>query len=187
MKTALFSLLLLPVLLIVSCTDTPISPIEPGSQSYQLIKLPPKSGLSVENIFSQTKRINGKNGGFIKIKESYVAADGHTVKIDAKLKVPNNAFVGNVNITFTIDDEYAAASFSPAMVFDKPLRLDLKFTGIDLEELNLTSGNYDFVYIDDEGNTETIQYDGVEVDESKGEISVQKAFLNHFSRYCFTR
>jgi len=138
MKAALFSLLLLPVLLLVSCTDTPISPVEPDSQSYQLITLPPKSGMSVENIISQTKLINGKNGGFIKIKGSYVTYDEDTVKIDAKLKVPNNAFVGEVNITFTIDDEYAAASFSPAMVFDKPLRLDLKFTGIDLEELNFT-------------------------------------------------
>ncbi|GMR25760.1 MAG: hypothetical protein BMS9Abin39_1087 [Ignavibacteria bacterium] len=187
MKTVLFSFLLTTILLLAGCADTSISPIESDSQSYQLIKLPPKSGLSVENIFSQTKLINGKIGGLIKIQERYVAANGNTVKIDAKLKVPNNAFVGNVNITITIDDEYAAVSFSPEMVFDKPLRLDLKFTGIDLEELNLTSGNYDFVYIDDDGNTEMIQYDGIEVDELKGEIRVQKAYLNHFSRYCFTR
>jgi len=187
MKTALFSFLLATILLLVGCADTSISPIEPDSQSYQLIKLPPKSGMSVETIFSRTKLIDGEDGGVIKIKESYIADDGHRVRIDAKLKVPKNAFDGEVNITFTIDDEYAGASFSPEMVFDKPVELKMKFEGIDLEELNLSDGKYDFLYIDDNGNSETVLNDGIEVDESRGKIKLKKAFLNHFSRYCFTR
>jgi hypothetical protein len=185
-KTTLFSFFF-SALLLVGCTDTSISPIKPDNQSYQLIKLPPKSGLSVETIFSKTKLIDGEEGGEIKIKESYVAADGHIVKINAKLKVPENAFVGEVNITLTIDDEYAAASFSPEMVFDEPVELKMKFEGIDLEELNLTEGNYDFLYIANNGDTEIVLHDGIEVDESKGKIKLDKAYLNHFSRYCFTR
>ena len=186
MKTALWTLLLSAVLL-WGCADTPNSRTESGSDSYQLIKLPPKSGLSVETIFSQTKLIDGAIGGKIKIIENYFAADGHVVIVQATLTVPPAAFTGSEYITMTIDDEFAAASFSPAMVFDNPVELDLKFIGIDFEELNLTSGNYDFLYIDDNGNTETVLYDGVFVDELQGKVRVQKANLNHFSRYCFTR
>ncbi len=84
--------------------DTSISSFESDNHSYQLIKLPPKAGLSVENTFSKTKTINGDEGGTIKLKESYVAEDGHTVKIDVKFKVKKHSFEGNVDITMTVDD-----------------------------------------------------------------------------------
>lgn len=186
MKTTLWTLLLSAILL-WSCADTPNSPIESGRDSYQLIKLPPKSGLSVETIFSKTELIDGEEGGEILIKEVYIAADGHEVKIDAKLDIPQNAFTGVVYITFSIDDEYAAASFSPHMVFDEPVKLQMKFDGMDLKELNLKGQNYDFIYIDDNGKTETVEHAGIKVDNSGGQITLSNAFLNHFSRYCFTR
>jgi hypothetical protein len=53
--------------------------------------------------------------------------------------------------------------------------------------LNLTSGNYEFLYIGDNGETETILSDGVVVKEQNGEISVKKAMLGHFSRFAFAR
>ena len=186
MKTLLFSFLF-STLLLIGCADKPTSPIESDNHSYQLIKLPPKAGLSVETIFSKTKRIDGKRGGEIRLDESYVAADGHTVEIHAKLKVKRNSYRGHVDITLTIDDEFAAASFSPYMVFNKPVELDLKFVGIDLEHLNLIEGDYDFVFIDDNGDIEIIQYNGLHVIELQGKIWVTKANLNHFSRYAFSR
>jgi hypothetical protein len=73
------------------------------------------------------------------------------------------------------------------MVFDIPVELDLEFEGMDLEELNLNEGDYDFVFIDDNGNIEIIERTWLHVKESKGKISVNKAELNHFSRYAFTR
>ena len=186
MKNTLFSLLFSAAFLI-GCSDSQVSPIESDSHSYSLIKLPKKSGMSVETIFSKTKRIDGKRGGEIRLDESYVAEDGHTVEIHAKLKVKRNSYRGRVDITLTIDDKFAAASFSPHMVFNKPSELDLKFEGIDLEQLNLIEGDYDFVFIDDNGNIETIQYNGLHVIESQGKIWVTKANLNHFSRYAFSR
>jgi len=183
MKTALL-ILLLTVLLLWSCADTPTYHSKQDNQTYQMIKLPSKS---VETIFSKTREINGRWGGTIVINEDYVAADGHTVEVYAKLKVPRHAFTGNEVITLTVDDKFATASFSPHMVFDKPVELKMVFKGIDLEELNLTSGNYDFIFIDDDGNAETLQHDGVEVDASNGEVRLEHAYLNHFSRYGFTR
>jgi hypothetical protein len=184
MRITLTTLLLL-ALFLLGCTDTPVSPVKKNDHSYQLIKLPKKSGMSVENIFSVTKKINGKRGGKITLNESYVAADGHTVEIYAKLNVKRNSYHGHVDITLTIDDDIAAASFSPAMVFDKPLELSLTFEGLDLEGLGLTTGDYDFIFIDDNGNAEVIGYNAIHVNESQGKIWVTKADLPHFSRYAF--
>ena len=181
MKTTL----LLFAFFLLGCADTPNSPVKNDDHSYQFIKLPKKSGMYVETIFSKTKPLDGDEGGQIIIRKSYVAEDGHTVKIYAKLKVKVDSFDGEVSITLTVDDEFAAVSFSPAMDFDKPVELSLRFEGIDLEGLNFTTGDYDFVFIDDQGNTEVVGYNAIRVDESQGKISVIRAKLHHFSRYAF--
>jgi hypothetical protein len=184
---SLISLAILAALLIVSCTDTPLAPIKSDNKSVQLIKLPPKAGLHVENDCFVTKTINGDQGGTLKIKESYVAIDGHTVKIDVKLKIKKNSFSGEATITMWVDDNNAAVWFTPHMVFNKPTELDVKFEGIEFNELKLTNGNYDFVFINDNDSIEEIDHNGVKVKENKGKISVKKANLNHFSRYAFSR
>ena len=181
----LLTALLLSALFLLGCADTPISPIENDNHSYQLLKLPKKSGMYVEAIFSKTETIDGEVGGNVRINESYVAQDGHTVLIDVKLRVKKNSYVGIVDIALTVDDEFAAVSFSPAMIFDIPVELDLRFEGLDLEELNLTTGDYDFVFIDDDGNVELIGYNAIHVNEAQGKVWVTKAELPHFSRYGF--
>jgi hypothetical protein len=184
---SLINLTIIAAFLIVSCKDTPLAPIKSDNQSVQLIKLPPKAGLSVESEFFVTKTINGDRGGTIKLKESYVAADGHTVKIDVKLRIKKNSFSGETNITMWVDDNYAAVWFNPHMIFNKPTELDVKFEGIEFDELKLTNAKYDFVFINDNDSIEEIDHNGVKVKESEGKISVKKAKLNHFSRYAFTR
>ncbi|MGB5850160.1 MAG: hypothetical protein WBH40_16855 [Ignavibacteriaceae bacterium] len=184
MKIALTTLLLIAIFLL-GCADTPVSPVKKNDHSYQLIKLPKKSGMSVETIFSKTKTINGNLGGRIIIRKSYVADDGHTVSIYAKLKIRENSFEGSVDITLTVDDEFAAVEFSPAMVFDMPVELSLRFEGIDLEELNLTTGDYDFAFIDDNGDIELIVYNSIHVNQDMNKIWVSRAKLPHFSRYGF--
>ena len=87
----------------------------------------------------------------------------------------------------TIDDQFAAVSFTPEMVFSIPAELNLKFEGINLDTLNVVTGDYDFVYIDDYGNIELVAYNAIHVNESKGKIWVNKADINHFSRYGWIR
>ncbi|NNL22097.1 MAG: hypothetical protein HKO83_12330 [Ignavibacteriaceae bacterium] len=157
------------------------------NRSYQLIKLPPRAGLSVETTFSETKTIDGDKGGTIKIKESYVATNGQTVKIDGKLKVKKHSFNGIVDITMTIDDEFAAVSFTPPMVFSIPAELKLKFEGIELENLHVLTGEYEFVYISDTWDIEPVNYNSMRVDETWGKLSVNKADINHFSRFGWVR
>jgi major membrane immunogen (membrane-anchored lipoprotein) len=183
----LIPLALLATLLLFACGDNSISPIETDNHSYQLSKIQTKSELTVGKIFSISKTINGDKGGTIKLKKSYVAEDGHKVKIDVKFKVKKHSFKGKVAITMWVDENNAAVWFTPHMVFNKPTELDVKFEGIEINELKLTNGNYDFVFINDNDSIEEIDHNGVKVKENKGKISVKKAKLNHFSRYAFSR
>jgi hypothetical protein len=185
----ILTLSLFSALLFFGCNqETDVySPIKQVNHSYQMIKLPPKAGLSVENTFSVTETIDGDEGGTIKIKESYLARNGKTVKIDGKLKVKKLSFTGVVDITMTIDDVFAAVSFTPAMVFSEPAELKLKFEGIELENLHFLSGEYEFVYISDNWDIEPVNYNSMQVEESKGKLQVNKADINHFSRFGWIR
>ena len=187
MKITLFFFLLATIFLL-GCNETPIQPTEDdtmGGQSYEILQIPPSrdGGSSI----SVTETIDGSKGGQINIHEHYISIDGDTVKVDVKLKINKNCFAGNVDITMTVDDVYTAVQFSPKMVFDEPLELDFMYKGLDTDQLNLTSGNYEFLYIADNGETETILSDGVVVKEQNGEISVKNAMLGHFSRFAFAR
>jgi hypothetical protein len=187
MKTVLFSFLL-SVLLLLGCNETPIQPEEPKVQenvTYELIQIPPRPAGGPS--FSAAETIDGSKGGFIKIKESYITEYGDIVEIDVKLKIEKDCFSGIVDITMTVDDVYTAVKFTPKMVFNKPIDLDVKYRGLDPDQLILTSSNYDFLYIDDNGDTETIPTNGVVVNAELGEIFVKKAKLSHFSRYVFIR
>lgn len=182
----LLSLLLVLFLSFFGCDlITENNPTPEKVLNKKLIKLPPRSGLSVENTFSITETIDGDKGGDMELNEEYYKQNGDKVKIKAELKIKQHSFPGTVDITLTVDDIYAAISFSPAMVFEKALELDLKFEGIDLAPLGLTNGPYDFVFIDDHRNIELVSYNSFHVDEEKGKIWVSKAKLNHFSRYGF--
>ena len=187
MKTALFSLLL-SALLLLGCNETPIQPeesLEQEGQSYELIQIPPRPAGGPN--FSATETIDGSKGGQIKIKESYVTVDGDTVIIDVKLKIKKDYFSGIVDITMTVDDVYTAVQFTPEIIFNYPVDLDVKYKGLDPDQLNLTSGSFEFLYIDDNGNSETVPSNGVVVNKELGEIFVKKAQLSHFSRYVFIR
>ncbi|MFB3056150.1 MAG: hypothetical protein ACE1ZQ_03175 [Ignavibacteriaceae bacterium] len=192
----LIPLALLATLLLFACGDKSISPIEPDNHSDQLIKLQPKAGFSVGKTFSISKKINGDKGGTIKLKKSYFAEDGHKVKIDVKFKVKKHSFEGKVDIRMTVNVNNASVMFTPHMIFNKRASLEVKFEGIDLEKLDRMdheksergpTGEYDFVFIDHDGNIETIDHDRIKVDERKGKIQVKKAKLDHFSRYAFIR
>jgi len=187
MKAALFSFLLL-VFLLLGCNETPIQPevlAVPVEPTYEIIQIPPRA--SGGPSFFSTETIDGSKGGYIKIKESYTTVNGDTVEIDVKLKIKKDSFSGIVDITMTVDDVYTAVQFTPEMVFNKPVDLDVKYKGLDPDQLNLTSGSFEFLYIDDNGNSETVPSNGVVVNKELGEIRVKKAKLSHFSRYVFIR
>ncbi len=169
MKTVLFSFLL-SVLLLLGCNETPIQPdvleepVETEIETYEIIQIPPRAGGGPS--ITKTETIDGSKGGHVKFKENYITVDGDTVVVDVHLHAHKNSFSGIVDITVTVDDVYAAVKLTPPMIFNTHVDLDLKYKGLDPAQLNLPSGEYEFLYVDDEGNTETVPSHGVVVNKA---------------------
>ena len=190
MKTTLFSFLLL-VFLLLGCNEAPVQPEEfeepviQSEEELELIQIPARAGGGPS--ITRTESIDGSKGGHVKFVENYITVDGDTVVVDVHLHAHKNSFSGVVDITVTVDDVYAAVKLTPPMIFNDHIDLDLKYKGLDPAQLNLPSGEYEFLYVDDEGNTETVPSHGVIINAEIGEISVKHAKLSHFSRYAFIR
>ena len=87
-----------------------------------------------------------------------------------------------------VDAGDASVRFYPETIFNRDVRLDLVFTGLDLQNMGFTtSGNANFVYFNNNGTTEAIANDGSTVNISQSVLSVQNAKLYHFSRYGWVR
>ena len=170
----------------VGCTDqTNITSPEQSVQTQEpnWIALPTSEGLRVNTIYTATKIIKGFTGGTIKINESYMTPDRKRVSISASLKFPKNAFEGTKEVTMTLDQLYGGAQFSPEGSFNLPVLYNVTFMGLDLTGVN--PADVDFVYLNDDGTIEPIEYDDLDVNISTGCIHLTNAKLNHFSRYGF--
>jgi hypothetical protein len=163
-------------------------PTSPAGSSttpkVNLISIPaPASGMSVEALLTKYKEIEGDEGGRFTAYFSYEGGPFGNVTVYSKLYFYDDAFSGDKVISQTLDTDYAAMSFGPSMQFDARVKLDLKFTGLDLTGVD--PNNVDFVYVDDDGTVEYLQYDYITVNLSTGTIEVDDAELTHFSRYGF--
>lgn len=187
MKSIIFLAAAALILLLAGCSENGTSVNQPTTSNKELIKLPPQKALSTELQFSVTKKVNGKKGGSILLAGSYFSLSGKLVVVTASLRFPAGAFEGEREITMTADDQYAAVSFYPHMVFEKPLNLTLMFAGLDLSDLNLSNGKVGFYYIDDQGNMTQIYNKGVVINNRLGSAMVLNARIEHFSRYAFAK
>jgi hypothetical protein len=155
----------------------------PTSQ-LNLISIPtPAGGLSVETLLTEYKEIEGDEGGRFTAYFSYEGGPFGEVTVYSKLYFFDDAFSGDKVISQTLDTEYAAMSFGPSMQFDARVKLDLRITGLDLTGVD--PDDVDFVFVDDDGNIEHVEYDEIEVNLSTGTIEVDDVELTHFSRYGF--
>jgi hypothetical protein len=155
----------------------------PTSQ-VNLISIPaPAGGLSVESQITREKEIDGEESGTFWAFYLYQSEESGYVYCRSKLVFPEDAFDGEQVISQTLDTEFAAMSYGPSMQFNVPVECDLKYVGLDLTDVD--PNTLDFVYIDDNGSVEQVEYDEITMDVSKGEIEVKNAVLTHFSRYGF--
>lgn len=152
---------------------------------YQLVPLPPKAPEWQGITLSANAVIFGEVGGEIELDTFYVAVDGRAINILASLVIPRGAFKGTRKITITVDDEFAAIHFYPAMTFEKPLMLTQVFSGLNLKSRH--TGTIDFAFIDDNGSIECIRNNGIQVIVPQGLVRVLSARISHFSRYGWTR
>ena len=136
---------------------------------------------------SVTKRINGEKGGIIPLVGIYKTKDEKIITTIATLTIPRGAFGGTKEISITTDKSDPVLSFSPEIKFNEPLKLNLTFLGFDLKALGLDQTNTRFNYISNDGRTEAVLNDGIDVEASRGFLSVKRARIEHFSRFGFTR
>jgi len=187
------------IFFMISCQDSsniidpatstaPLSFNNDGLSQYELIPLPPKSPEWEDSVFTVSKEINGNAGGVIQMFKYYITSSGSPCFIYIDLRIPKNAFTGTKNITMTLDDEFTAIHFYPEMNFNKTLLLTQYFQCIDLIPiLSNWARRIDFVYINDDGEIEIIQKNGIGINNLLGLVKVINARLHHFSRYGWIR
>ena len=181
----LISMLFIILLFLLGCDQvTEINAPQEKILNKHIISLPKsvETGLGVEDLYTETKDIDGASGGWFGESFSYQGING-TVNINSILHFYANAFTGTQTISQTFNTETAAITFGPPMQFNVPVDYTLIITGVDLTGVN--PNTLDFVYIDANGNMYAVQKDYVMMDASTGMLKVKNAKLNHFSRYGF--
>lgn len=154
-----------------------------NNKQLKLIELPrPVRALSIETIYTESKYINGYNGGYFNEQFDYQGTSG-LVTLTSQLNFPSNSFSGGKTITQTFNTETASLEFGPAMQFNIAVKYTLTISGLDLTGIN--SNTLDFVYVAQDGSITGVVYDSITMDAATGTLKVTNARLNHFSRYGF--
>jgi hypothetical protein len=175
----IFLLLILVGITFLSCSE---------KQDDNIVSSTSSSDLLVSEQLYTAKLINGEIGDELTLNETYIDSTGREINIYARLRVLENSFPGDATISMIPNADDLSIRFSPEMTFNRDLRLDLVFTGIDLEKFGYTTtGTYDFAFFADNGDVELIESDISQVNIQQKKISVQNAKLNHFSRYGWIR
>ena len=133
---------------------------------------------------SKKFRINGNEGGKIELKVSWEFMDGEKVELTAKLKVPKDAFIGDLDFDMIFNlQEYNLELYPSPYTFNIPVELDMKFKNVDVSLFS--EEGTEFSYVDNLNENVTVKKN--KVDHKKREIEVEDALLDHFSRYGWTR
>lgn len=170
------------------CSNPVENQIDPVNQDNSYLSKVDESIINTYplELFAE-KAINGTTGGSVELNGQFVNAYGDVVNVDAKLTIPSNSFFGVKVISIRTDRFKPALIFEPASFFYNKLKLDCKFTGVDVERFGLADGRTDFVYMMDNYNYEVIKSDGLTIDVEGKKAEVKGAKLEHFSRYGFIR
>jgi hypothetical protein len=135
-----------------------------------------------------SKLIDGEIGGELILDRTFINGEGREINVYAQLRVLEGSYHGTINIAMLANDEDVSIQLFPEMKFSRTVRLDLVYTGIDLKALGYTTtGNVDFAYFADNGDSELIENDLSHVNIPQNQISVRNAKLLHFSRYGWVR
>lgn len=183
--------------------DNTVNVIEQSSSisSVNWISLPQPNNKSLQKRFSKGKfiKLAGGRGNNIHIKEQYEGGPFGVVKIDVKISFERDSFNEEFSFyegedylfnndgkelwfTLLVDDETCTSTFTPHIMFDKPVELDLKFEGVDFHGMD--PDKIQFVFMP-EGSEQAFVpvYRKLLIDPEKGKLQVWDAQIPHFSRY----
>lgn len=132
----------------------------------------------------KTKVVDGSVGGTLNLRfQQRIGKD--SVEIDAVLTIPPDAFPGTKRIWMVLNNQIGTVWFYPHIVFNIPVRYDVKYLGLKLSSINSSTAN--FVYQDYDGSIQLVNYVSIDVLTDEGTLNLVAAELNHFSRYGWTR
>lgn len=130
-------------LLLLGCSEKTSIPTsinsEPITQSpfKELFNLPERQDSLTLSQFSVTETITKDKGGRLRIVEEYEGGPHGLVKIDVDLKIDKNTITEDeIDITMFVDEITGDITFSPTTTFTKPAKLIVKFSGLDLYNVN---------------------------------------------------
>jgi hypothetical protein len=188
--------LIASIIVFTSCNKNS-GPLSPNDESgitspdyaisyfYSPIILPERAPLFQDSVYTINKEINGDAGGSISYSNYFISAEGDSISFEFDIDFPESSFVGNENITVTLDNEYAALHFYPHLIFNKDVKLTQQFKGLNLD--GMSNQTIDFVFMDDNGNVEVVRKNGIQVIVPQRLVRVMNAKLKHFSRYGWVR
>jgi archaellum component FlaF (FlaF/FlaG flagellin family) len=153
--------------------------------NISIIPLPEKSPIYLDSIFTVTKLINGLLGGTITLDKVYISKEGKLVTMLVDMVIPPLAFIGQREITVTIEDSIAVMNCGPGMNFRRPLIVVQTFTGLDL--MNYNTKDIDFGYIKDDGQFYAVPRLALIINKPLGLVSIVGAKISHFSKYGWVR
>ena len=164
------------------------------------LTLPKSDKMALNKQFKKGKyiKLKGGRGNNISINEKYDGGPFGEVHVKAKIEFRKqnfneDSFYENVDykfkngkkklwFTLTVDDETCSAVFTPHIMFDEPIKCNLKFVGLDLSGFD--TDNIKFVFIPEGSESAFVpEYEDLIVDVDKGSITVINAMIPHFSRY----
>lgn len=159
-----------------------------GCNEQTNITSPYKSTSISENVsllkpVTVSKEINGDTGGFITLGDLEQAQNGRCVY--SAVYFPAGSFSGTKTITISLDPKKLTGTFGPGMVFNRPVRFSALFTGLKLNDVNVS--NFEFVYVAPNGQQTTISSSFLYFDKDRGVLGILGAQIPHFSRYAFVR
>ena len=190
----LLSLVLLLGLLFAGCQeeDSPIAPtITNDSQSLNKFSFKDFNNIcnntnsdfpNLGNVFSDFNIVLGYTGGNVSF--DYEGPNGFHA--EGKLIIPRDAYFGFKKFSIEFDPEDYTAHFYPSpTTFKKPLKLNMKFSGLDLSKIN--ENEVGFYYMGENGKMEKVECKKIIVKKDRGILKVVGAKLHHFSRYGWAR
>lgn len=175
----LFLLLFLVGITFLSCSD---------NQESTVVSSHSKTDLPLPGQLYAAKLINGETGDELVLNKTCFDSTGREIIVYARLRVLENSFTGSKTISMISNIEDLSIELFPEMTFNRSVRLDLSFTGINLEEYGYnTTGTYDFAFFAVNGDVELIDSDISHANLEQNKIKVLNAKLYHFSRYGWIR
>ena len=182
----LLSIAAVLMVLFVGCSkDVNInSPIE-NQTKEEFVSRTSSEGLNVNAQYTVSKVIDGSKGGSLFYGDFTQTQSGNTAHVYASCYFPAGSFSGVKTITMTLDTKTCTGTFSPGMVFSKPVSFSALFTGVDLKYFDPTS--YSFVYYAPNGVKTVVTSSFLYMDKERGVLGILNAQLPHFSRYGFIR